>query len=154
MQAEYRQVSKYRNVFDDGVFGNPQNLSIEDLHKRAWDIVAPHFRGDLDTALNRFREMNKTALTSSDLEEVVVATCNSRVDTLFVGVEDQVWGTYDRKRENIQVKDPETEPDEQDLLDLAAIECLLQGGTVYALKRGDMPTSSPIAALFRYERVS
>lgn len=45
---------------------------------------------------------------------------------------------------------PEPEPDDEDLLDFAAVYTLLNGGTVYALAPEDLPTSAPAAAIFRF----
>jgi len=41
-------------------------------------------------------------------------------------------------------------PDDEDLLDKAAINTLLRKGTVYVLTQNEMPVSGPIAAILRY----
>jgi hypothetical protein len=39
---------------------------------------------------------------------------------------------------------------EHDLINMAAIKTLTQGGDVYALEKEDMPQEASIAAIFRY----
>jgi hypothetical protein len=45
---------------------------------------------------------------------------------------------------------PEPEPDDEDMLDFAAIHTLLNGGTVYAVEPEKVPDEAPAAAIFRY----
>jgi hypothetical protein len=45
-------------------------------------------------------------------------------------------------------QDPE--PGDEDLLDLAAIQSILNGGTVYAVEPEQVPDHAPLAAVFRY----
>jgi len=42
------------------------------------------------------------------------------------------------------------EPGDEDLLDVAAIQTVLNSGTVYAVKAEEVPGGGPAAALFRY----
>jgi len=41
-------------------------------------------------------------------------------------------------------------PDDEDLLDFAAIQTFLHGGTVYAVEPEKVPDDAPLAAVFRY----
>jgi hypothetical protein len=49
----------------------------------------------------------------------------------------------------VEVRD-RPQPGDQDLLDLAAVQTLFHGGTVYAVDPGDVPDDAPVAALLRY----
>jgi hypothetical protein len=42
------------------------------------------------------------------------------------------------------------QPGDADLLDFAAIQTFLQGGSVYAVKPDQIPDKAPLAAVFRY----
>jgi hypothetical protein len=44
----------------------------------------------------------------------------------------------------------DAKPGDQDLLDSAAVQTLLNGGSVYAVQPERMPVEAPLAALFRY----
>jgi hypothetical protein len=45
---------------------------------------------------------------------------------------------------------PEAQPGDEDLLNAAAIQTLLNGGTVYAVEPEKVPDEAPLAAVFRY----
>jgi len=44
----------------------------------------------------------------------------------------------------------EAKPGDEDLLDLAAVQTLLNGGTVYAVELEKVPDGASLAAVFRY----
>lgn len=128
-QAMYREVSDYPALVDEGISSNPDRLSPEDLHKRAWTIVEPLFRQKQNEAADRYRELAGTGMTSDDLGATVAAAGEGRVEILFVRL---------------------SEDREGDLLDLAAVRTLLGGGTVYALPSDRIPGGAAVAAILRY----
>jgi hypothetical protein len=71
------------------------------------------------------------------------------VETLFVSLDDQVWGAYGREA-GITESHEEQQPTDQDLLNLAALATLENGGRVHAVPRGEMPDETPTAAIFRF----
>jgi len=71
------------------------------------------------------------------------------VETLFVPVGEQVWGIFDPTANAVQIHAQPRAGDE-DLLDLAALHTLTNGGTVYAVEPGSVPEDQSIAAIFRY----
>jgi hypothetical protein len=149
--AIYRDANRYPHLIKKGVEGNPDGISPEVLGKKAWRIVAPLFSEAQDIALKQFLQRSNAdpSTTSEDLEEILIAAFNGRVDTLFVSIDDQVWGRYDPSS-NIIWTIEETETIAEDLLDTASAQTFLTGGTVYALEAKDIPSDSPIAAIFRY----
>jgi hypothetical protein len=144
----YRHVTSYPNVLSEGVAGNPDDLRPEELHERAWAVVEPHFRRETETAAERYRQANGTGLTAAGAVDVVEPAFHGRVDTLWVAVGIQRWGRY-RPEGGVEVRD-RPQPGDQDLLDLAAVQTLFHGGTVYAVDPGDVPDDAPVAALLRY----
>jgi hypothetical protein len=71
------------------------------------------------------------------------------VEVLFVPVGVQVWGHYDPASDQLDLHDsPETGG--ENLLDLAAIQSLIKGGTVYAVAPPEVPEQASAAAIFRY----
>jgi hypothetical protein len=61
----------------------------------------------------------------------------------------QRWGSFDRQSNALEVHE-QHEPGDEDLLDVAAVQTLLQGGTIYAVGPGDVPADAPLAAIFRH----
>ncbi|MCK4534566.1 MAG: hypothetical protein KAT81_03480, partial [Syntrophobacterales bacterium] len=100
-------------------------------------------------ALSQYRQNAGTGLTSSDIGEIVQAAYHGRVGTLFVSVGIQQWGTFDSATSKVHL-DKSAGSGNEDLLDLAAIQTILNGGTVYATGHEEIPTDSALAAIFRY----
>jgi hypothetical protein len=146
----YRTISNYPNVLEEGVAGNPDHLSSNDLHQPAWNLVEPYFRQAQQQAQQRYHDLKGTGQASSDLQTVVMAAYDGQVDTLFVPVGQQQWGHVDVQRHTVKLHSDPT-PESDDLLDSAALFTLMNSGTVYAVEHDHMPESDAvISALFRY----
>ncbi|HSL81730.1 MAG TPA: hypothetical protein VLF66_03085, partial [Thermoanaerobaculia bacterium] len=145
----YRQAADYPHLVDGGVPGNPAELPNEELHERAWPLVEPHFARGREEAEGRFRELLGTGQASAQLDDVVTAAHDGRVDTLFVALGTRRWGSFDETSRKVEASD-HNGPGTEDLLDLAAIQTLLKGGTVYAVPPERVPEGREVAAVYRY----
>lgn len=155
----YQEANSYPHLLEEGVARNPQELSREELHTRAWEIVGPLFQASREEALDVYHhlsgddserssdELRKRA--SDKLAEIVPAAYYERVEALFVALDTQRWGTFDPDTGEVDLHD-EAEPLDKDLLDFAAAHTLLNGGAVYAVEREAVPGDGDIAAVFRY----
>lgn len=147
--AIYREANTYPHLLQEGIPGNPERLRPADLHRRAWTLVEPVFRGARQEAAARFRRLAGTGLTSTDLGEVLSAAHDGRVEILFVSIDDQHWGTLESRSGSVNVRgDPQS--GDRDLVDVAAVETILTGGTVYAVRRPEVPGGDSLAAVLRY----
>jgi hypothetical protein len=61
----------------------------------------------------------------------------------------QQWGTYNGESGTVQ-RHEQAGATSEDLLEMAAIQTFLNGGTVFTLSPGNMPDKSDLAAVFRY----
>lgn len=145
----YSRISKLKNLVQQPVRGNPDEVADEALGKQAWDVVAPLFTKSRDEAVQRFHDRKGTGLASSMLEEVVPAAAHGRVATLFVPLGNRLWGDFNPATGTATLHS-EKQPQSRDLLDLAAAQTIGQGGRVYALEPGQLPDGKEIAAVFRY----
>ncbi len=145
----YQEANSYSYLIEEGVAGNPDDWSAQELHEKTWQIIQPKFAAAQEEAMTRYNNLANTDKASSDLEEIVPAAKYQRVDTLFVAVDRERWGTFDSEANEVQLHE-EYQPGDGDLLDFAAVETLLNGGTVYAVKAENVPNASPIAAIFRF----
>lgn len=145
----YREVATYAQVVEAGITGNPEGLRAEELQERAWSIVEPLFRQDLEDAAANYRRYAGTGLAVHDLKEVVLAAYHGRVEVLFVACNVQQWGTFDPETQDIHVAS-EAAPEHEDLLDCAALHTFLNSGTVYAVPADQIPDETPLAAVLRY----
>lgn len=80
---------------------------------------------------------------------MIRAAYSGQVDTLFVPIGVQRWGRFDPEDLSVHVHD-EPEPGDEDLLDFAAIQTILNSGTVYAVEPENVPDSRYVAATLRY----
>jgi hypothetical protein len=148
----YRDVNRYGDLVDDSIVaGNPDHMKPRELHGKAWDVVSPLFLKEQTASLERYQRLmgNGQLLASDDICEVLPAAAFGRVDTLFVEIDAHQWGLYHEDRNAVERHENHQVGDE-DLLDLAAVHTLLNGGTVHALRSDNMPTERLLAATFRY----
>lgn len=147
----YREANTYPYLVDGGIEGNPDELCAEELHKYAWAVVHPRFLAAQKEAIEQYREFAGAGSeqASNDLKQVVPAAYHGRVGTLFVAIGLQRWGRFDPGTNVVQLHE-EAGPGREDLLDFAAVQTLLNGGTVYAVEPERMPDESPLAAVYRY----
>jgi hypothetical protein len=145
----YREQNTYPYFVNEGIKGNPDELPTEELHKQAWDIVRPVFLKAMEEALDKYKLLEHTEQASDNMRVIIPAAYHGRVDVLFVAVGLQEWGSFDQKKNSIDLHD-EPEGDNEDLLDFAAVQTVLNGGTVYALSPDNMPDNRKLMAIFRY----
>jgi len=145
----YHDANSHPHLLEEGITGNPEHMRPEELHKRAWEIVRPHFRQAEETAARRYRRRAGTGLTSSDICEVVPAAAHGRVGSLFVALGTHLWGSYDEETLTVNFSE-RRDVQSDDLLDVAAVYTLNRGGTVYAVPQRRVPSDDPVAAVFRY----
>lgn len=145
----YREANTYSALIDAGIAGNPQGISAESLHKSALKIVSPCFQKAERDALAQYRQSTGTGLTSVDAVEIVPAAVHGRVGILFVAMDREQWGTFDEESGSVVIH-PQMEAGSKDLLEVAAVQTVLNGGTLFMLPQEKMPEACDLAAVFRY----
>ena len=145
----YGESNTYPHLIEGGVPGNPEGRRPEDLQSSAWAVVEPYFRKRREEAAGRYAENVGAGRVSDDIQKVVPAACQGRVDQLFVAVGRQRWGRFDEHSQQV-TPSSEKNPGDRDLLNLAATRTLVQGGVVYAVAPDEVPGGGLIAAVFRY----
>jgi hypothetical protein len=145
----YQEANTYPHLLEDGVAGNPEALKPEALHALAWEVVQPHFLRAQQAAQARHVQLARTGQTAHDLGEILPAAHHGRVEALFTAAGVQQWGQFDPETGALTFF-ATSEPGTEDLLDLAAMQTIINGGVVYPLQRDELPGDSPIAAMFRY----
>lgn len=150
-QALYREANTYPHLVPAGVAGNPDELSVEELARAAWPIVEPVFRAARAAAAERYRALESAGRSARDLETVLPAAAQGRIDTLFAARGRHVWGTFSPDTlELTRGNGDGPAPGQSDLLDDAARLTLTTGGKVYVVEPAEMPISGDVAAVFRY----
>lgn len=145
----YKEASTYQYIVEEGIGGNPEELSPEELHTQAWSIVNPLFIKTQREAVAQYKQLAGTKRTSIDLNIIIPAAYHGRIEFLFVAVGVQNWGSFEPKTNEVSLHQ-KAEPYNEDLLDFSAIHTLLNGGTVFAMEPEKVPDGELLAAVFRY----
>ncbi|MBW4643587.1 MAG: hypothetical protein KME23_11470 [Goleter apudmare HA4340-LM2] len=147
----YQEANTYAHLINEGITGNPEIIKPEELQEQAWQIVQPLFQQSEQAAIALYQQLagEDTGKAVCDLKEIIQAAYYQRIDTLFVPVGQQVWGKFNPDTMTVNLHS-EPEPDDQDMLDFAAIHTLLNGGTVYTVNPEQIPNGALAAAILRY----
>ena len=147
----YREASTYQNLLKDAVIGNPDRENLKDLHEETWNIVRPIFEESQKKAFEKYEQLSgqQSDLATNDLSTAVKAAKFGQVETLFVPLGVQIWGRYDPENNKV-ILEPKPTPENEDLLDFAAAETILNSGQVFAVPREQLPGDGNLAAILRY----
>jgi Bacterial archaeo-eukaryotic release factor family 7 len=149
----YREANTYPHLADVEITGSPENLSLRALHAQAWELLRPHFDAAREQARSRYRQLtgSGSSQASSNLRDVLPAAHAGRVESLFVALGLQRWGSFSPVDRSVEIHEV-AETGDVDLLDLAAVHTFVNRGVAYPLRPDEMPDGAEAAAVFRYER--
>ncbi len=161
--AMYRDLNTYPLIVSEQVLGATDEMTPHAVHAAASAALVPHFDSRLDTALTELAEKGGSGLVSRDPVEIVAAAIAGRVKTIFLDDGIGPFGRFDRSRfgvEEVCADMPrllrETADTEDaapdcgwDLVDLAAAETALHGGSIHAFVGESAPVHG-VAAVYRY----
>ncbi|MFP4228508.1 MAG: hypothetical protein ACLFTE_06750 [Salinivenus sp.] len=143
----YHKANTYHHTLAAGVEDSSRIQGPSELHRRAWDLVAPHFDRAWTDALDQYHA--SPARTAANPGSVLLASVEGRVDTLFVAESPVVWGTFDDDAHSIRIHQ-ERQVGDIEFLNAATAATLQSGGTVYVTEPDGVPNDGPVAALLRY----
>lgn len=142
----------FKNFLDEALHGNLEGEHENDLHGAAWDIVGPTFDNERRKSVERYHELVGAGRASSEMQEILPAAHEGRVDTLFAARGVRVWGTFDLEKRKADYQRDQTAQrnGSEDLIDLAAVQAYRNGGRVFVVDQQDVPEGKALAAIFRY----
>ncbi len=150
--SRYRMASSLPNLMDEGLAGNAESLRPEELQQAAWEIVEPLFMEDQRREADRYRELAGTGRASNQLEAILPAAHDARIEVLFTARGVRVWGRYDPESRELHFQEEQEgqRNGSEDLIDRAAIQTWLNGGKVFAIEQKDVPEGRAAVAIFRW----
>jgi hypothetical protein len=147
--GHFREIAGWKEIQPDGISENPDALSEDELHRRAYALVEPKLADARAAALDRLNALLPAGKATSKPDEIIKSARYARVDTLFLAGDDHLWGWFDESED--RVVDHGTAADgDIDLLDFAALMTLRQGGSVRLVAREALPPPGLSAAILRY----
>jgi hypothetical protein len=145
-QDSFRAVTKLHNLLDRGITRSPKLLEPLDLKAESEAIIRDHADAPRLAALAHYAEMAGTGLTSHQLDEILPAAVQGKIDMLFTRSDAAAWGPFNG---GVTVRDEPLVGD-QELLNEASLITLQNSGSVYPFQKSELAISEPIAAIFRY----
>ena len=149
----YHQVSSYPNILEEGIVGNPDSLLPQELHQKAGKILEKYVHQRQEAVIQDYQQKKGTGQASDRLSMILAAAYDGQVDTLLVAKNQQQWGQFDPKNYQLELHDQKTRNSDE-LLDIAAVQTLTQGGKVYLVDGDRLPENALMVATFRYPVVS
>ncbi len=147
--SRYRQVARHPYLLDDAVLGNPDDLSLEDLHTAAWAIAEPRFVDLRDRQEAAMSAKFGGPATSLKLEEIARASFEGRVDALWIAQGVRRWGRWNPVEASLELHE-ERQAGDYDVVDRIAITAWERGAALYVDEAWKTPGSGPLSALYRY----
>ena len=147
--APFHKVSHNPFLMANGIQGNPEALSLDQLRAEAWQIVEPVYTQRLAKLVDDYQTARSRQLGSDDLVQIAQAGTAGRVGMLLVEDDRQIPGKIDRATGQIQTGEL-ADPEVDDLLDDLAELVLRMKGDVVVVPAERMPSRSGVAAIYRY----
>lgn len=145
----FARANRRLRIAGEGIVGNPDFLSNRELDQQARQIVRQEALHRLDAELVRWVELRASRRGVEDFEEIVRAADQGALETLFLSREAERWGSYEPDLGRVTVHETRERGDVE-LLEMAAVRTLTNGGEVYTLPLGAMPEGRIALAIRRY----
>lgn len=147
----FKEKSKYPNILEEYIGGNPEILDGKDLHDQSWKIIEEKFIKIQELAEEKYLQYKgqKNGLASNSLSKILPQAHKGQVETLFIEQDLEKWGKFFPDQDKVQIFNDE----KFDLEELAskAIDLTIdRGGRVYSLPQDQIPDKEEIAAVLRY----
>ena len=148
--SAFLQDVSIRQLHPEPLHLNPFALSDQELHARVLEIMQPSLGSELDEMIDKVNARLGTAesTVAIRLEEILTAGREGRVDAVLVATDETLWGHP--KPDGSVVAHGTASTDDEDLVNLAALLTLRQGGRAFACPRERIPRQSPAVATLRF----
>lgn len=148
LEPAYREINSYDGLLERGIQANPESLTIDELDARTREILDEHYASELREWRERFGTQRSNGLATSQLSEVARAATGAAVEGLLFDIDSTLEGTIDDF--GVVSAADEPGPATYGIVDEIAVRVLRGGGVVKAVRAGDLPDDSPVAAILRY----
>jgi len=148
LEPAYRVVNTYSALMEQGIDANPESLSIGELSERARTILDAHYSAELSDWRELFGSRRSNGLATSQLSEAARAATSGAVEELLFDMNSTAEGSIDDS--GVVHEADQSGPTSYGIVDEIAVRVLRTGGIVRAVRSGDLPDSTPVAALLRF----
>lgn len=145
----FRTLSHNTLLMTDGITGNPDAFTADELREKAWALFEPRYHERLTKLIDDFGAGMPRSLASDVIDDVALAALGGRIRTLLVDVEKVIAGRVDRETGRVHLGSLEDLHTDDVLDDLAELT-MRMGGDVVVVPSERMPSESGVAAVYRF----
>lgn len=146
----FRKLSRNPYLLDGGIEIHPDDLTLDELRERAWQVLEPHYRTRLSALADAFGSATPKGLGTDQLAPAAAAAATGRVATLLIEDDYRVPGRIDPATGHILRREDLSDAQTDDMLDDLGELVLNTGGEVLIVSPERMPTKTGVAAIYRY----
>ena len=148
LDSIYRSVNSYPHLVPATLPGNPDSSSDGELTEGARRVLDDLYAAELRTVHDTYALRASQRRASADIADVARAATYGLVDTVLVDIDEVVPGHVD---DNGAVTfDDADDAVNYGVVDEIARRVWLNGGTVLAVRRDDIPGNGSVAGILRY----
>lgn len=142
--SAFRHLSKNRFLLDGEVRIDWTHLTLNEIREKAWPVWEKHYLDRLNTIREDYGTASSRGKGTADIAEAGPAAAAGRIGTLLIDADKTLAGALDMATGEARPGGP------GDLLDDLAELTLKTGGTVTVVPADKMPTTTGLAAIYRY----
>jgi hypothetical protein len=147
--AGFRAIAHNTAIVDAAIELDPGALSLDELREHAWRAIEPTYLERLEDLSERYRLNRSRGLGAEDPDAIAEAAVIGRVRTLLVDATRLLPGRIDMRTGKItqaRLGDPRTD----DVLDDLAEAVVRMKGEAIVVPTQRMPSTTGVAAIFRF----
>lgn len=148
-QGHFRQLSHNPWLMEQGIDASPNAVDLDELRKRAWQVVEPQYLERLRGLTDMFGAARPRGMADADLMLIGRSALSGRVATLLIEADREVAGRIDPITGAVEFGDL-ANPEVDDVLDDLAEQVLATGGQVVIVPSERMPVTTGAAAIYRF----
>jgi hypothetical protein len=149
MDPVYRSVNTYPHLLAASLPGNPDTDSAAELTEGARRVLDDLYATELRAIQEAYALRLSQRRASGDIADVARAATYGLVDTVLVDIDEVVPGRIDDETGAIELAQAD-DAVTYGVVDEIARRVWLNGGTVLAVRRDDIPGNGSVAAILRY----
>jgi hypothetical protein len=147
--AIYRSVNSYSGLAPFGIDSTPETMRDGEISESARRLLDRLHADEVASVSARFADRLGSGRATADVAQAARAATDGAVETLLVDIDRTVPGFVDETTGAVTFSDVD-DAAAYGVVDEIARRTLLTGGRVLAVRQGDLPTESPVAAILRW----
>jgi len=146
---DFMDLSKNSYLLEDTIEGSIKDMDEDKIQEVLKKINKKSYLEHINKIIENYHSLKNKHQSTDDINKIIKAFVERKVDTLFLENDKVLPGKIDHKQ-NKYLKDNLKDPKVDDILD-DLIELAHQSGArVYILDADKMPSTTGVAAIFRY----